>query len=60
MWIAFLNRLEAAAHAKVLVIVQHASKLDRHQSLGLKLQKDTSLCRVGSSVCESSAPGLLL
>jgi hypothetical protein len=58
MWTAFLNCLEAAAHAEVLVIVQRASKLGR-QSLGFKLQKDTSLCRVGSSVCDSSAPGLL-
>jgi len=61
MWNAFLNCLEAAidaAHAAALVIVRHASKLDRrlkvshvHQSF----EKDTSLCRVGS-IYNSSAP----
>ena len=65
MWTAFLGCLEAAidaAHAAVLAIMRHASKLDRrlkvshvHQSL----KQDTSLCRVGST-CNSSTTELLL
>lgn len=65
MWTAFLGCLEAAidaAHAAVLAIMRHASKLDRrlkvshvHQSL----KQDTSLCRVGS-ICYSFTAVLLL
>jgi hypothetical protein len=64
MWTAFLKCLDATAtaHAAILVIVQHASRLDRHSKSHMFILEASNytslLCRVGS--CNPSAPVFLL